>query len=187
MGTHAGATMRPLTKAQCEKMMVKNTVSQAWRLGRAVALANKTSNIGQIGPILVDSLGGDSTARVLFSGKIIEVGRRIYKGHTVGEVIIQSLAMEDEEVTDGNILRFEGKMTSQCSFRHMYRLYSLRGPVPFKNENLYCEHIVNGESKVSPDLHRAGWSLTPPVVCGRCPGSDRFDRQPIRSCSGNTR
>jgi DUF917 family protein len=114
MGTHAGAAERPLTKAECELSMVKNTVSQAWRLGKAVALAKKQANLGNLGSILVDSFGGLNTAQVLFSGKIIEVSRRIYKGHTIGEVIIQALAADEEdEDPDHPRQHFEGTMMSK--------------------------------------------------------------------------
>lgn len=114
MGTHAGAAQRPLTKAECEGCMVKNTVSQAWRLGRAVALANKTANIGRIGSVLVDALGGARASKVLFSGKIVEVNRRIYKGHTVGEIVVKAVAAEDEEDEDPTAPKekFEGTVTS---------------------------------------------------------------------------
>ena len=105
--------MRPLTKPQCEQMMIKNTVSQAWRLGRAVALANKTASIGRIGSILVDAVGGSGAAKVLFSGKITEVGRRIHKGHSYGEVVIEALAVEDEEEQDADVQRYSGSLKSK--------------------------------------------------------------------------
>ena len=111
MGTHAGAASRPLTREECEGCMVKNTVSQAWRLGRSVALANKSANIGNIGPVLVDALGGSTASRVLFSGKIVEVNRRIFKGHTIGEIVVKAVAAEDEDGEGKE--RFEGTVTSE--------------------------------------------------------------------------
>ncbi|WWD21805.1 hypothetical protein CI109_106293 [Kwoniella shandongensis] len=115
MGTHAGVAHRPLTKDECEQALIKNTVSQAWRLGRAVALANKQSNVSNIGKILVDTLGGNKTARVLFSGKVIDVSRKIFKGHSYGEIVIQALKAEEEEDDDPSNPRekFEGTMTSK--------------------------------------------------------------------------
>ncbi|KAK4684534.1 uncharacterized protein P7C73_g5641, partial [Tremellales sp. Uapishka_1] len=140
MGTHAGAAHRPLSKAECERALIKNTVSQAWRLGRAVALANKQSNIGNVGRILVDALGGPSSARVMFSGKVTDVSRKLWKGHTYGEIVIQALKAEEEEDEDPDHPKekFEGSMT-----------------IPFKNENLMCRHTVDGVTKVVagvPDL-----------------------------------
>jgi hypothetical protein len=95
--------------------MVKNTVSQAWRLGRSVALANKSANIGNIGPVLVDALGGPQASRVLFSGKIVEVNRRIFKGHTIGEIVVKAVAAEDEDGEGRE--RFEGTVTSTSAIR----------------------------------------------------------------------
>ncbi|KAL7424492.1 hypothetical protein Q5752_000176 [Cryptotrichosporon argae] len=134
MGTRAGTALRPLTKAQCDRALIRNTVSQAWRLGRAVELAARQANIGNIGPVLVDALGGDAAACVLFAGKIVDVARKIVKGHSYGEVVVQALAAEDAD--DGP--KFEGS-----------------AKVPFKNENLYCEVTAGGSSKIVagvPDL-----------------------------------
>jgi DUF917 family protein len=120
MGTHAGAAHRPLTKSECSGCMVKNTVSQAWRLGRAVALANKSANIGNIGSVLVDALGGRGASRVLFSGKIMEVNRRIYKGHTVGEIVVRAVSAEEEEEGGDEAVvkeKFEGSVTSESAAR----------------------------------------------------------------------
>lgn len=96
--------------------MVKNTVSQAWRLGRSVALANKTANIGQIGSVLVDALGGKSASKVLFSGKIMEVNRRIFKGHTVGEIVVKAVGAGEEDEGEAGKEKFEGTVTSEYTF-----------------------------------------------------------------------
>ncbi|WVR06716.1 hypothetical protein IAU60_003748 [Kwoniella sp. DSM 27419] len=98
MGTSASVVARPLTKAQCEQALIRNTVSQSWRIGRTVALANKQANLDNIGPLLVDALGGPKASRVLFEGKIVNVGRRIEKGFTFGEITIHAFA--GEEVND---------------------------------------------------------------------------------------
>ncbi|ORX40324.1 putative hydantoinase [Kockovaella imperatae] len=135
MGTHAGGAMRPLDKDQCQQMMIKNTVSQAWRIGRAVALANKSSQLGRIGEILVDALGGPGSAKVLFSGKITEVVRQIRKGHSYGEVVIDAVTLDDANEQQP---RYTGQVK-----------------IPFKNENLYCEHRADGRTEILatvPDL-----------------------------------
>ncbi|WOO78677.1 Putative D-/L-hydantoinase subunit A [Vanrija pseudolonga] len=140
MGTAGNIQCRPLSKGNTRRMLIRNTVSQAWRLGRAVALAKKQSNIGRIGQILVDAVGGSKAGRVLFVGKIVEVGRKLHKGHSYGEVVIQALSAEDEEDDDEDVPRekFEGVLK-----------------IPFKNENLLAEHTVNGNSRIVagvPDL-----------------------------------
>ncbi|KAH7926166.1 hydantoinase [Leucogyrophana mollusca] len=141
MGTHVGQATRPLVAESLKASLIVNTISLSWRIGRAVALARKQSSLSQIGAILVDAVGGSSTARVLFSGKITDVQRRVYKGHTVGKVIITALAVDDvEEDPENPVERFSGTLT-----------------IPFKNENLYAEHDAGnaGPAKIIatvPDL-----------------------------------
>lgn len=115
---------------------------------------SKGGNIGNVGKVLVDALGGEKTGRILFGGKVSTLRGgsfpfpsfppirtqpqrahdvnafawlwpRVYKGHTIGEVHIAALAVDDEDVEDeaeGQVQRFEGTMV-----------------IPFKNENLYAE------------------------------------------------
>ena len=141
--------------------MIRNTVSQTWRLGRAVALANKQANVGNVGGVLVEALGGDEAAKVLFAGKIVDVGRRLFKGHSIGEIVIQALTADEEEGDDPDHprLKFGGTLTSECAgvrdFTEPSRkivIADLFCSVPFKNENLLCEHKENGNSKVSSIL-----------------------------------
>ncbi|KAF9225738.1 hydantoinase [Gyrodon lividus] len=125
MGTHVGQASRPLRAKDLGVSMIVNTVSLSWRIGRAIALARKQSNIGQIGQVIVDAVGGAKTAKVLFSGKITDVRRRLHKGHTIGEVMITALS-SDEDIDDDPDKakeRFFGTLV-----------------IPFKNENLYAEH-----------------------------------------------
>ncbi|WVF71087.1 hypothetical protein IAT40_005884 [Kwoniella sp. CBS 6097] len=125
MGTSASVVARPLTKPECERALIRNTVSQSWRIGRAVALANRQGNVDNIGQVLVDALGGPKASRVLFEGKIVQVGRRLHKGHSYGEIEIHAFAGGAET------------------------------EVPFKNENLLAEHTVDGETEIVcgvPDL-----------------------------------
>ncbi|KII93913.1 hypothetical protein PLICRDRAFT_102080 [Plicaturopsis crispa FD-325 SS-3] len=142
MGTHVGQANRPLTAKFCRTAMVPNTVSLSWRIGRALALATKQHSLSRVGPILVEALGGKDSSRVLFSGKITDVQRRVYKGHTIGSVHISALAPDDEDDEDPEhpIEHFSGDLV-----------------IPFKNENLYAEHFPGGDasSKVIatvPDL-----------------------------------
>ncbi|BEI86528.1 hypothetical protein CcaverHIS002_0608150 [Cutaneotrichosporon cavernicola] len=143
MGTHANVACRPLSRAFCQDSLVRNTVSQSWRLGRAVALATKQSNIGDVGRILVDAVGGRGAARVLFAGKITALGRHIFKGHTYGEITITALAADEDDSGSGS-----GSGSGQAFHGTM--------KIPFKNENLLCRHVLpSGEEEVVagvPDL-----------------------------------
>ncbi|WVW85935.1 hypothetical protein I302_107973 [Kwoniella bestiolae CBS 10118] len=134
MGTQVGHAVRPLSVDSCQKAMVRNTVSLSWRLGRAVTLANKQHNIANVGSVIIDAIGGSETGKILFAGKIVEINRRVYKGHSIGEVVIAATASDDESETE---------------------TYSGVLKIPFKNENLYAVHEVDGKSEVVatvPDL-----------------------------------
>ncbi|KAG6333941.1 hypothetical protein ID866_5152 [Astraeus odoratus] len=137
MGTHVGMAIKPLKAKDLQTMMIANTVSLSWRIGRAIMLARKQSNIGDIGRIIVDAVGGSGSAKVLFSGKITDVRRRLYKGHTIGEVVVTALSTDEDY--PNNSKEFMGMLV-----------------IPFKNENLYAEHISeDGKTTVKaavPDL-----------------------------------
>ena len=77
MGSLTGAAKRPLTVEECRRFAVKNTVSLAWRIGRAVDFARKQHAIGRVGQVIIDAVGGAETAKLLFAGKIVEVSRRL--------------------------------------------------------------------------------------------------------------
>ncbi|ORY25549.1 putative hydantoinase [Naematelia encephala] len=139
MGTRVGCAKRPLTAQFCRTAMIRNTVSLSWRIGRAVTLAQKQGNIANIGNVIVDSLGGSATGRVLFAGKVVGVSRRVFKGHSVGEVSIVAASLDEEEEDDDRKReRFSGLVK-----------------IPFKNENLLVEHVQDGHIKILasvPDL-----------------------------------
>lgn len=128
MGTHVGQASCPLKADYVDNAMIKNTVSLSWRIGRAIALARRQSSLSRIGSILVDAVGGSNSARMLFVGKITDVRRRLYKGHTIGEVVITALTVDDDvdDDPDHPIEHFAGTLT-----------------IPFKNENLYAEHTAD--------------------------------------------
>lgn len=61
---------------------------------------------------------------------LTSISYRTYKGHLVGHIIIEPIAQEDE--ADSSAPVFHGRMR-----------------IPFKNENLICEHTdADGSSKV---------------------------------------
>ena len=114
VGTLVGLAKRPLPLAFCAKGMIKNTISQSWRIGRSVTLANKQHNIGNIGHVLVDALGGPMAAKVLFAAKIVEISRNVHKGHTIGEVVLAALSRDELENQDSDTTEsFNGRLRSE--------------------------------------------------------------------------
>lgn len=140
MGSRVGMAARPTTTARVRNYGVLNTVSLAWRIGRSVARAQQESTIHTVAEQIIDAVGGPSTAKVLFRGKIVAVERRLYKGHSYGEITIKQVQEDEEEsrhatpaVAEGGVLR-----------------------IPFKNENIYAKHVSDDGSEkyiaTVPDL-----------------------------------
>ena len=142
MGYAVGAATKPHTTHQVQQFSVLNTCSLAWRIGRCIAQSTAANSLGFVAETIIDEVGGPSSAKVLFRGKIIEVENRLSKGHNYGVVHIKAFDDDDEDdqttrraqtVARGGILK-----------------------VPFKNENIYAEHTSNdGKTEIIasvPDL-----------------------------------
>lgn len=143
MGSRVGMAAKPTCKEKVVKYSILNTMSLAWRIGRCIAKAKAHNTITTVGEQIIHEVGGPEAAKVLFRGKIIGVERRLWKGHSYGEISIQQIADEEESssvaglrmeaVAEGGILK-----------------------IPFKNENIYAKHIRgNGTEEyvaMVPDL-----------------------------------
>ena len=71
MGSKSGVSMAPLPRTTCVAYGVPHSVSQAWRIGRAVALCRKRSTLKDVPRAILDLQNG----ACLFVGKIIDVQR----------------------------------------------------------------------------------------------------------------
>lgn len=143
MGYYVGLAAKPTNTELVRKWSIRNTMSQAWRIGRCIARARKTNTISTVAEQIVHEVGGSSTAKILFRGKIVGVERRLYKGHSHGEVVIQAVASDESDPIDA------------MSMAAVVEGGTLR--IPFMNENLLAEHHQddNGPVKVVasvPDL-----------------------------------
>lgn len=125
MGSRVGMAANPTTPKRVRKYGVLNTISLAWRIGRCIARAHANNTISRVTESLIDEVGGKSSAKKLFVGKIVSVDRSLHKGHSYGEITIQPLQFEEEEedtkydaVANGGTLK-----------------------IPFKNENIFAKHI----------------------------------------------
>ncbi|THH01275.1 hypothetical protein EW026_g1378 [Hermanssonia centrifuga] len=123
MGSRSGVSMAPLTRKTCQEYGITRSVSQAWRIGRAIALCKKRNEIKNVPSAILQLQNGEC----LFVGKIFNVQREVRKGFTWGSVTIVPLRSDEEEepdITENSVTRKwgpEDKLT-----------------IPFQNENLYA-------------------------------------------------
>ena len=69
----------------------------------------------------------------MFRGKIIDVERRLFKGHSYGSITVAALSTDEEE---------------EASSKRMPAVVSTGTvKIPFKNENIYAEHIAEDGTK----------------------------------------
>lgn len=117
IGCHVGAVNTPMSSKQLSTMTVHSTLSQAWRVGRAVHIARQKTEIEKLPRYILDSLGGDGkVGREIFQGKIVGVEKKLHMGHVYGEVMIEDTAK--------NCLK-----------------------IPFKNENIAAELRMNNSNE----------------------------------------
>ena len=69
MGSKSGVSGAPLNRKTCVDYGVPHSVSQAWRIGRAIALCRKRNNLKGIPKAIVELQNG----ACLFIGKIVDV------------------------------------------------------------------------------------------------------------------
>lgn len=142
MGSLVGLAARPTTGEAAKKYGVINTISLSWRIGRAIARADANNTISTVAEAIIDEVGGEKSAKVLFRGKITAIERTLHNGFSVGVLHIAETPAEDEEdqnpesvsaVAQGGTLR-----------------------IPFINENILAEHVSDdGKTKILatvPDL-----------------------------------
>lgn len=128
LGSLVGLAPAPTTGAAVRQFAVQHSLSLAWRIGRAIAQSVARHNAARAAETVIDELGGSSSARVLFRGKITAIERTLRKGLSVGVLHIAATADEDiseqaEAMAKGGALR-----------------------IPFVNENILAEHVSeNGD------------------------------------------
>ncbi|KAF7197629.1 putative D-/L-hydantoinase subunit A [Pseudocercospora fuligena] len=136
MGSRVGKAAKPTTSQRVRDYGVLNTVSLAWRIGRCIATAEVNNTLSTVAEQIVEQVGGTKSAKVLFRGKIVGVERRLFKGHSYGTITIASLsASEDDDSADLKAQRLPAvKETGTLT-------------IPFKNENIYAEHVGEDGTK----------------------------------------
>ena len=143
MGSRVGNAAKPTTTDRVRRFSVLNTVSLAWRIGRCIATAEATNTLSTVAEKIVDQVGGEKSAKILFRGKIVGVERRLFKGHSYGSITVAGLSSEEDESAD-NADRMPAVVTGGTL------------KIPFKNENIYAEHTADDGTKTYiasvPDL-----------------------------------
>lgn len=124
MGSSVAAADAPVTGAECKRWAVEHTISQSWRIGRAVARARRDNRIDNVAETILAECGGPEAGKVLWKGKVIGVERTLRMGHIYGELIIEGADVVDDQQstaksTDDHKPQFQGIIK-----------------IPFKNENI---------------------------------------------------
>ncbi|ORY60195.1 uncharacterized protein BCR38DRAFT_350647 [Pseudomassariella vexata] len=134
MGSSVAAAEPPVTGAECRRWAVEHTVSQSWRIGRAVARARKENCVDRVAEVILDECGGQGIGgRVLWKGKIVGVKRELRAGHIYGECIIEGADVVDDTVNPERVKELaaaEGQGGGEAKqFKGLIN-------IPFKNENI---------------------------------------------------
>ncbi|KAL0941470.1 hydantoinase [Colletotrichum truncatum] len=120
MGSQVAVADPPVTGAETKRWVVEHTLSQSWRIGRAVAKARKLNRVDNVAETIIEECGGHGAAKVLFKGKIVGVERVLRKGHVYGECIIEAANVSGTHDSNGEgVQEFKGFVK-----------------IPFKNENI---------------------------------------------------
>ncbi|KAM0546694.1 hypothetical protein ACHAPJ_010731 [Fusarium lateritium] len=147
MGSQVGAADAPVTGAETKRWAVEHTLSQSWRIGRAVARARKENRVDNVAETIIDECGGPGAGKVLWKGKIIGVERTLRNGHVYGECLIEGADVRDEE----NVTAGDGSK----QFKGVIK-------IPFKNENIAA---IKVHSDRKEERQEDVLAIVPDLVC----------------------
>ncbi|KAH6891338.1 hypothetical protein B0T10DRAFT_485015 [Thelonectria olida] len=134
MGSQVGAADAPVTGAETKRWAVEHTLSQSWRIGRAVARARQENRVDNVAETIIEECGGPGAGKVLWKGKIVSVERTLRNGHVYGECIIEGADVREEE--DGGTVG----NTAPSQFQGRIK-------IPFKNENIAALRMHPGRAE----------------------------------------
>ncbi|KAH8675957.1 hypothetical protein BX600DRAFT_377533 [Xylariales sp. PMI_506] len=130
MGSAVGVAEGPVSGAECKRWVVKHTISQSWRIGRAVARARKFNRVDNVAETILGECGGADAGRVLFKGKIVGVERVLRNGLLYGECIIEAADIVDDQQNSSS--------SGKPQFEGLIK-------IPFKNENIAAIKFTRSE------------------------------------------
>ncbi|KAI0841946.1 DUF917-domain-containing protein [Hypoxylon sp. FL0890] len=126
MGSGVGIADPPVSGSECRRWAVEHTISQSWRIGRAVAKARKSNRVDNVAETILAECGGPEAGKVLWKGKIVGVERTLRMGHIYGECIIEGADVVDDENVSKTLDKDASKQPQ----------FQGRIKIPFKNENI---------------------------------------------------
>lgn len=91
-------------------------------------MARQFNRLDSVAESIIEEVGGDGSAKILFKGKIVAVERTLKMGHIHGEVIIEGT--DSREEAEKIQAPFHGKLK-----------------IPFKNENIAAIKIEDDGSE----------------------------------------
>ncbi|KAF9769186.1 hypothetical protein IL306_013419 [Fusarium sp. DS 682] len=146
MGSQVGVADAPVTGEETKRWAVEHTLSQSWRIGRAVARARRENRVDNVAETIIEECGGPGAGKVLWKGKIVGVERTLRNGHVYGECLIEGADVCDEDVASGGISEhFKGVIK-----------------VPFKNENIAALRVhPDRKEEIQEDV----LAIVPDLIC----------------------
>ncbi|KAK0748418.1 hypothetical protein B0T21DRAFT_356524 [Apiosordaria backusii] len=151
MGSQVAAAEPPVTGAEMKRWVVENTISQAWRIGRAVARARQENRMESVTESIIDECVGSASGKVLFKGKIVGVQRTLRMGHVYGECIIEG--------TD--VVELDGV----SPVKEQGQQFRGRIKIPFKNENIAAIKIHDGQEEGALENQEDVLAIVPDLIC----------------------
>ncbi|KAK7032883.1 hypothetical protein R3P38DRAFT_2618769 [Favolaschia claudopus] len=139
MGSSAALCCSPLPVSEARDYGITRTISQAWRIGRAISMGRRSNNLKGIPEAILQLQSGVC----LFVGKIVNCSRAMRAGFTWGEIRIAQLP--DDELENSPTTPSPG---TTAHGDHMV--------IPFQNENL-CAYTEKEDGSrtlaaIVPDL-----------------------------------
>jgi DUF917 family protein len=153
MGSHTACAEAPVTGAETKRWVVEHTISQSWRIGRAVAKARQSNRVDNVAETIIDECGGPQAGRVIWKGKIVGVDRTLRMGHVYGECIIEGTDIAE---SDRDAIATTGAKSSSQ--------FKGRIKIPFKNENIAAIRIPESGDVAGQERQEDVLAIVPDLV-----------------------
>lgn len=146
MGSHTGCAEGAVSGAEARRWAVEHTISESWRIGRAVERARRGNRVDRVAEEIVREVGGPGAARVLWKGKIVRVTRTLRMGHIYGECVVEGMDVagargggDDGALQEVEVEVEAGSMSGSGSGGRAQFTGLIK--IPFKNENIAAIRI----------------------------------------------